>query len=313
MTDGGSQENAPRSRRRTRAATFWIAAVFIIFGLVVAAGSTLRAADRISVFVSIVPQQYFVEKIGGSRVVVTVMVKPGASPATYEPRPRQMAQLSRTAVYFAIGVPFESVWLEKIAAANPAMKVVHTEAGIKKLFMQTGPHTGAGPRRPGIADPHIWLSPPLVKIQARHIADALQSLDPEHRSIYETNYQYFSNELDALHAELKQRFAARHGRSFMVFHPSWGYFAQAYGLQQVAVEIEGKNPKPAQLKKLIQNAAARQVRAIFVQPQFSTRTARLIANAVGAKVIIADPLAADWANNLRTVAAKIEVALSENE
>jgi len=284
-----------------------MACVAFLLGL--GAGSGARAADRLSVFVSIVPQKYFVEKIGGPRVAVTVMVKPGASPATYEPRPRQMAQLSRTAIYFAIGVPFESVWLKKIAAANPAMKVVHTEAGIKKLSMQTGPHAAAEHRRPGIADPHVRLSPPLVKIQARHIADALRSLDPEHRSIYETNYHTFSNELDALHAELKQRFAARHGRSFMVFHPSWGYFAQAYGLQQVAVEIEGKNPKPAQLKKLIQNAAEQHVRAIFVQPQFSTRTARLIANAVGAKVIIADPLAADWADNLRAVAAKIEAAL----
>ncbi len=289
-----------------RSAAFW-AAIFSALLLVPGAGA--RAADRLSVFVSIVPQKYFVEKIGGPQVTVTVMVKPGASPATYEPRPRQMVQLSRTALYFAIGVPFESVWLKKIAAANPAMQVVHTEAGIKKLPMGAAPHTGAGHRRTGITDPHIWLSPPLVKIQARHIADALRALDPEHESIYEANYQRFANELDALHAELKQCFAARQGGSFMVFHPSWGYFAQTYGLQQVAVEIEGKNPKPARLKELIQTAATHRVRTIFVQPQFSTRTARLIANAIGAKVVVADPLAADWANNLRAVAARIAAAM----
>ncbi len=268
-----------------------------------------RAGGRLPVFVSIVPQKYFVEKIGGPLVTVTVMVKPGASPATYEPRPRKMARLSRTALYFAIGVPFESVWLKKIAAANPAMKVIHTEAGIKKLPMDAGLHAGEAHRRAGLLDPHIWLAPPLVKVQAQNIVRALQAVDPDHRSVYESNYHRFAIEIDALHTELKQRFAAKQGDNFMVFHPSWGYFAHAYGLKQVAVEIEGKNPKPAQLKNLIQNAATHHIRVIFVQPQFSTKTARLIADAVGARVLIADPLAENWSENLRAVAAKIDMAL----
>jgi len=310
MTAGSSQKQTTVARKRPRGAIFWMAAVYITMGLMMAgAGTAARAAAGLSVFVSIVPQKYFVEKIAGPLAAVTVMVKPGASPATYEPRPRQMARLSRTAVYFAIGVPFESVWLKKIAAANPAMEVVHTEAGIRKQPLQAAPHTGTGPDRRGTADPHIWLSPLLVKIQARHIATTLQRLDPRHAAVYETNYRRFSEELDKLDADLRKRFAGRQGCSFMVFHPSWGYFARAYGLQQVAVETEGKNPKPARLKALIQEAAARHVRAIFVQPQFPTKTARLIADAVGAQVIIADPLAADWANNLRAVAAKIEAAL----
>jgi len=144
--------------------------VVLTFSLI---GSTAFAADRVPVFVSIVPQKYFVQQIGKEWVDVQVMVLPGASPATYEPKPDQMAGLAKAKIYFAIGVPFEKVWLPKIAAANPAIKVVPTDQGIEK---------------PG-NDPHIWLSPPLVRIQARAIMTALKEADPGHANEYESNYR----------------------------------------------------------------------------------------------------------------------------
>lgn len=280
---------------------------------------TALAAEAISVFVSVVPQKYFVEQIAGESVHVQVMVQPGASPATYEPKPKQMAALARAEAYFAIGVPFERVWLEKISAANPTMRVVHTDAGIEKRPMTSHHHHEAedhaaeplhsGEEESTGRDPHIWLSPPLVKRQAGTILAALRDLDPANGDRYQHNYQQFVTAIDALDKTLATTFAQHQGLRFMVFHPSWGYFAQAYGLVQVPIELEGKRPKPAQLQALIQDARHRGIKLIFVQPQFSTKSARLIAREIEGQVAVADPLAEDWITNLRGVAVQFKAAL----
>jgi zinc transport system substrate-binding protein len=158
-------------------------------------------------------------------------------------------------------------------------------------------------------DPHIWLSPPLVKIQARTILAALQEADPAHRSVYEANFKAFTAQIDQLDADLKKTFAGKKGLQFMVFHPAWGYFAHAYGLKQVPIEIEGKDPKPAQLKELIQHARENGIKVVFVQPQFSTKSAELVAREIGGQVAFANPLAEDWMANLRQVADKFQAAL----
>lgn len=293
--------------------------------------AVISAYAEISVFVSILPQKYFVQQIGKDLVDVQVMVAPGASPATYEPNPRQMMALSEAELYFAVGVPFERTWLEKIAATNPGMRIVHTDNGIEKIPMaahhhednhgenhseggeadehhEKAPATG-GHGHEASLDPHVWLSPPLVKIQARHIYEGLAAADPEHEAAYAANYNAFLAELDALHKDLLAEFKGHQGEAFMVFHPSWGYFAQAYGLRQIAIEMEGKDPKPAQLKDLITAAETKGVKVLFVQPQFSTKSARVIADAIKGQVIFADPLAEDWANNLREQASKFQQAL----
>lgn len=275
-------------------------------------------------FVSISPQKYFVQKIGGDLVDVSVLVPAGASPHNFEPKPRQMAELSKSAVYFAVGIDFEKFWLKKIAAANPKMRVVRTDDGITRIPMADH-HDGEKSRRQpsqelktkipakdnygGVSpDPHVWLSPALVKIQARHILDALVAIDPGHQSKYESNYASFMREIDELDAELKALFAGRKGEQFMVFHPSWGYFAEAYGLVQVPVEIEGKDPKPAQLQKLIRHARERHIKVVFVQPQFSTKSAELLSGEIGGRIVYTDPLAENWAGNLREVARKFGAA-----
>ena len=307
------------------------------------------AADKIPVFVSIIPQKFFVQQIGKDLVDVQVLVEPGADPHSYEPKPRQMAALSKAALYLAIGVPFENAWLEKIAATNPKMSVVHTDRGIEKLAMAAHHHHedhleenheqhdhdhgkaehhdhegdhdhGKGEHHDGAEhekdhheeaglDPHIWLSPPIVRTQARTITAALQAVDPIHRDIYEANFRIFVGQIDRLDNELRQIFGGKFGTQFMVFHPSWGYFAKAYGLKQVPIEVEGKDPKPAQLKELIQHARENDIRVVFVQPQFSTKSASVVAREIGGEVVFADPLAEDWMANLRKVAAKFKAAL----
>lgn len=284
---------------------------FVWMGLIVGTGSSYAAAGQ-QVFVSILPQKYFVEQIGQSHVEVHVMVAPGASPATYEPKPRQMIALSQAGLYFAIGVPFEKVWLAKIAAANPAMRIVLTDQGIVKRPMPDVDHLlgeDDESHHHGQPDPHIWLAPPLVKIQARHILTALCQIDPKHTSAYQANYDKFIQMLDQLDFELRNLFKNHQGLAFMVFHPSWGYFAQAYGLKQLSVEMEGKDPKPAQMQALIQFAQAHAIRIIFVQPQFSSRSANAIAKAINGELVIADPLAYNWSGNLHRQALQIKAAL----
>jgi zinc transport system substrate-binding protein len=296
--------------------------------ILISFAGTGLAGEKLSLFVSVAPQKYFVQQIGKDLVDVQIMVQPGASPATYEPRPRQMAELAKAQAYFAIGVPFEDTWLKRIAAANPAMTVVHTDQGIDKrpmaahhLHDEAGEdhpegapsskedHRHAGEQRHSGLDPHIWLSPPLVRIQARTILSALQVIDPAHQNVYETNFGQFLSRIDQLDSQLRQTFADRQGLKFIVFHPAWGYFAQAYGIEQVPIEIEGKDPKPAQLQELISYARKAGIKVVFVQPQFSTKSARLVAQEIGGQVAFADPLAEDWMANLRTVALKFQAAL----
>ena len=282
--------------------------------------SQAQASEKINVFVSILPQKYFTEKIGGDFVHASEMVKPDKSPADYEPAPSQMRMLSKAKAYFAIGVPFENTWLQKFASINPDMQIIHTENGIVKkpinryaniqILSSVNSHKTHSLHHKAIADPHIWLSPLLVKIQAKNIYNGLILIDPKHDSAYKNNYQKFISQLDALNRELKKLFSfGIKQKQFIVFHPSWGYFADAYGLKQVSIEIEGKEPKAHDLKKLIQYATQHDIKTIFVQPQFSTKHSEIIAKEIHGQIVFADPMAEEWQKNLKNIAQSIKNAL----
>ena len=286
----------------------WSVVGLLIWGAIGAAQA--EAKEGLDVTVSIVPQQYFLEKIGGDLVKVSVMVLPGANPAVFEPKPQQMLALTKSKVYFAVGVPFERVWLRKFEEVNGSMKVVHTEEGIEKMPVKGSDQGGEQSHEHGIKDPHVWLSPPLVMLQARNMLHALTRADPAHRQDYEANYKSFIQEIVDLDLQIRSIFSdPGAGRKFMVYHPSWGYFAKAYGLTQIPVEVEGKEPTPKELERLIQYAKAEGVKALLVQPQFSTKSARTIAGALNGRVIVADPLARAWKENLLTVAKTLREIL----
>lgn len=290
------------------------------FFILLCVSSISIASDRLTAFVTIEPQKYFVQQIGGDLLEIQVMVPTGADAHTYEPKPRQMVSLSGTKLYFAIGIEFEEAHLDKIISNNPNIKVIHTDKGIEKIPMAAHHHHEAADHHEDEADeaeqheqdgldPHIWLSPPLVKIQAETIMKALKEADPTHKDKYDANYFNFIKEIDLLDTELKTVFKGKSGMKFIVFHPAWGYFAKAYGLEQVSVEIEGKEPKPAQLKGLIEQAREKKIKVIFAQPQFSAKSARVVAGEINGQVIFTDPMAFDWLPNLRNVAAKFKAAL----
>ncbi len=263
--------------------------------------------DNNSVFVSILPQAYFVQSIASDRVQVEVMVGPGQSPATYEPTPKQMARLGQAKLYFSVDVPFERIWLDKIKQTNPQMKVVDTADGIPRLTMQDHLHDHEPLHNDHdvaeqLKDPHIWLSPRLAKIQARSICDALKSTDPDYADHYEQGLVQFHDELDRLDTRIRERLIHLKSRKFLVFHPSWGYFAREYGMQQIPIEIEGKKPSARELTQIIELARKHEIKVIFVQQQFSKSQAETVAGAIDGRVLSIDPLAGDYMANLELVA-----------
>lgn len=267
------------------------------------------AAEKIDVFVSILPLKYLVEQVGGDFVDVSVMVKPGADPHTYEPKPKQMVSLSKATAYFTIGITFEDVWLPKFKAVNPKMVIIHADENIEKIPMKTDSFYSRPDHDHGLLDPHVWTSPPLVKTICKNILTGLVKIDAARQSIYTDSHGKFEKEINRIHGELQSIFAGKKGLSFMVFHPAWGYFAEAYGLNQIPIEIEGKKPKPAQLKRLIEYARNHGIKIIFVQPQVSNQNAKIITKAIEGEVVQADPLAYDWSENIRKQADKFKSAL----
>lgn len=255
-------------------------------------------AGDLSVFVSIAPQKHFVEKIAGDRVDVHIMVPSGATPHTFEPSPGMMKKLARADAYFSIGGTFEKAWRKKIKSANPDIPFFETDRGIQKMpSTERHAHTHDSDNdHLDAPDPHIWLSPPLAMLQARNIFTDLLQIDPAGREQYESNYAAFISEVVALDIKLKKMLSP--GTEFMVYHPAWGYFADAYGLKQIAVEIEGKAPKARQVQKLIRHAREKDIHMIMVQPQISSRNAEMIAREIDGRTVVADPLAENWADNL---------------
>ncbi|WP_285906947.1 metal ABC transporter solute-binding protein, Zn/Mn family [Pseudodesulfovibrio pelocollis] len=287
---------------------------------------TARAGT--SVFVSILPQKYFVEKIAGDLAEVSVLVMPGASPHTYEPTPRQMAALATAKAYFSIGVTFEEVWLPRINSANPSLRIVATARGIEKLPMDAHHHHddeghdhghghdhGAAEHGHGhdhdhdhgILDPHVWLSPDGARVLAANTRDGLIKVDPGNEAVYRANTDALLGEIDSVDADIRALLDGlpEDRRSFMVFHPSWGYFAHQYGLTQIPIEVAGREPSPKGLSEVIEQGRALGIRVIFVQPQFSERSARVIATEIGARTAVLDPLAEDWPASMRDTARAI--------
>lgn len=276
----------------------------------------LSRTEPLKVFVSILPQKYFVERIGGGQVVVSVMVGPGQNPASYEPLPKQMVALTEADLYFRIGVPFETAWIDRIRELNRRLIMVDTRVGIKLRKIEGAHHHGApgeGSDQVGAEsaeqhetkDPHIWLDPLLVKVQAQTICRELVAFDPKNQAFYEENLRRFQAELDQLDQELAATFQMAEVEKIMVFHPAWGYLTDRYGLEQIPIEVEGKEPGPRELAQVIEWAKQEGIQVIFVQSQYNTSAAESIARAVNGKVLTLDPLAEDYLTNLRRIAQTV--------
>ena len=286
------------------------ALLFLLPACIAAGGTKGEEIDRSAVraFVSILPQSYLVERVGGMRVHVEVLVEPGKSPHTFEPTPRQMTALGEADLYFGIGFVFEERILNKIQNTNHGFELVRTDRGIEKRPLE-GHSRNHG--NEGESDPHIWLSVPEIRTQVSNIYEALVKNDPQYKDVYKRNFEDFMKDLDGVHERLSKTFEPYRGLPFFVFHPSFGYFADLYGLHQVPIEIEGKGPTPKQLENLIEEAKSQEVKIIFVSPQFDRKGAETVADAIGGTVVAIDPLAKNVLENLENIAAEIEKSLKQ--
>jgi zinc transport system substrate-binding protein len=288
----------------------------------------VSAKTPVNVQVSILPQKYCVERIGKDRVNVDVLVQPGKSPEVYSPSPDQIKKLVAADIYFRIGIDFETGLMDKIQSVA-GLKIVDTREGITFRDMEVHPHEGEDHDHEGDdhgheadhdgdqehhghpgKDPHIWMSPDNVKIQAHTIFQALVEIDPQGREAYQANYDAFAKDLDALDLHLKNVLKPFQGENLFVFHPAFGYLTDRYGLIQIAVETMGKAPKGKELSNIIKLAKKKKTRVIFVQPQFDRSAAQKIASAVNGVVMAMDPLAYDYLANMKTMADTIAKALN---
>ncbi len=303
--------------------------------------------DRLDIMVSIAPQKYFVDRIGGELTDTTVLLPPGASPHTFEPKPSQIRKLGRADLYMAIGVEYENALLPRIKSTHPDLEIVRLDRGIQKISMlqdcdhdhghnhshdhehdhdnghdhEHNHNHGHNNHDHGHdhhhdhnghdgLDPHVWLSPDLAMIIADNVYRVLSQAMPGADAEFRDNYLSFIRELLELDQEIKSIFSdVPPGSRFMVFHPAWGYFARAYGLVQVPVEVEGREPRSADLKELIDTARDEGIKVVFVSPQFSKRSAETIADSIDGRTVSIDPLAENWKENMLTVAEEFRKAM----
>lgn len=256
--------------------------------------------DKLKIFVSVNPQKFLVESIGGKYVSVEVMVPPGMDPHEYDPSPSKIMALSRSDFYILIGVPFEDSLIPKISSVNPDLKFVDSIEGIERTYITEDGEEAV--------DPHVWLSPKLDIKMAQNICGFLISADPSHAEYYEHNLSYLVKEFESADRKIAEELGPFKGRSFVVFHPAFGYFAREYGLIQSPIELDGKSPTPKQLLDTIKVAGKEKIKVVFIEPQFDTTAAKALANSIGAKIVILDPANEDIIKSLFDVTAKLKAS-----
>ncbi|UCG92918.1 MAG: zinc ABC transporter substrate-binding protein [candidate division WOR-3 bacterium] len=274
--------------------------VSIVAVIIVGCAQRERHPEKITVVVSIVPLAEFAEEIGGDKVRVSVMVSPGASPHTYEPTSGQLIEVSKAKLYIKVGAPieFELAWLDRILSTNRGLSIINASAGI---HLQQHEHTSQ--------DPHVWLSPKNAKTMVENIYKGLVVIDSVNEQYYADNKKRYLAQIDRLDREIEKILEKKINRKFMVFHPSWGYFARDYKIEQIPVEAEGKEPTARDIQHLIEQAKKSHITVVFASPQFNMESAEVIAREIQGSVVIIDPLAKDYITNMKKVAQALSEAM----
>jgi len=254
-------------------------------------------SDKILVATTLAPLGDFVRAVGGERVDVMVLVPPGAEPHTFEPTPSQMARMSRADVYVMNGAGIE-FWMDKLLQVNSKMVLVDSSQGIA-LITESG----------GETDPHVWVSLRNAAVQVNNICDALVQVDPSGKDYYLRNRDDYLQKLRLLDANESATFALKSHKIFIVHHPAWTYFARDYGLQEVPLMENEKEPGPKYLGQVIDLARKNNINTIFVEPEYNPKSAEVIAREMNASIVNLDPLAGNYLENMRYAGEKIAESL----
>ena len=250
-----------------------------------------KNAPANSITVSILPQKYFAERITGGLYKIFVMTPWGQNPESYEPTLRQIGEISSSFIYFKAGyLPFELTQMDRLRAANPSIKIVDTSEGIELIKSDKA----GGAHEHGGVDPHIWLSPKTAGAMALNMLNALSAAVPERASEFAKNYAALEADIISASKKIEDSLKSATNKAFICFHPAWTYFARDYGLKQIAIESDGKEPSPSDIKKIIDTAKKENIKTIFVQREFSADIAQAIAKDIGGKTVQLDPLSENW-------------------
>ena len=276
--------------------------------------SSPRQQGKKVIAVSILPQKYFVEKIGGNDFETEVLVAPGASHETYDPTPQQMVRLGDAALWLKNGnLAFEEQWEPKFLSSHPQLKTLDWSEGIQLIAGEDHHEEAAEEEHHGGIDPHYWLSPRQALVLAQNTAKALEEINPEKATEYRQNLNQLQKRIQSLDSMATAAFSTLSGRSFMIFHPALTYFAQDYGLKQIAVEQGGNAPTARGLRQFIDMARKENIKVILVQQQFDRENAETIAREIGAKVIPFDPMAENWENNMLSIIKMMQEAMQNSQ
>lgn len=266
--------------------------------------------DTRTVSVSILPQKYFTGRIAGDYLKINVMIPPGMSPETSDLSTGQLKKLYDSDICFTIGyLPFETTHLYPVLKDRKDIRLVNHSEGLKLISGSCGHHHEDHTHEGGV-DPHTWLSPRNARQMAATILNILSEEYPEQKDQFETNYHQLVTEIDSVHARATRVLSEKKHKSFLIYHPALTYFAQDYGMEQISIEDEGKEPHPAHLKKIIDTAKEKDIRIILIQSQFDVNNAQAIAGATGATVIPIDPLHENWTEEMNKLIGIFEKHLN---
>ena len=265
---------------------------------------TAAAQEKPVVFVSIPPQAWLVKRLAGESVEVQTLLPAGADPHTYEPSARQVKRLSETALVFTLGLPFEARLVLQAGKLNPALKVVAMDAGIPKHGAGTHEHHGTEPGHVCAAggDPHIWLSPRLLCAMGSNTVAALEAALPQQGAALEGALAKTLDDIRETDEAVRARLRNAPVKIWVVYHPSWRYFAEEYGLSLLVLEQDGKAPAARHLAEVIRHAKEAGVKVVFAEPQYDVKPAQTLATHIGARLVLVDPLSEAWPSLMRDVA-----------
>ena len=277
-----------------------ISALFVL--ILMACGD--KRTDERSVSVTIEPQRYFAEKIAGDKFKINCVVPAGQSPETYDPTPQQMVQVGKSQGYLRIGsIGFEQAWMDNIWNNNPGLKIFDLSEGIDLLKSpeEEEEHDHHHHHHPGGVDPHTWSSISGAKVIAKNTLDAFVSLDPENKEYYQANYEQLTKEIGETEKTVSGLLHSLDNKT----HPALTYLANEYGLTQLCIEMDGKEPSPAQLKDLVETAREHNAKVVFIQREFDQKNAELIAKETGCRLIPINPLDYDWSKEMIHIAKSL--------
>ena len=280
-----------------------IAVSFVSFRLSGRDYATLTNSSKPTVTVSIAPQRTFVKAVAGDLVDVVTVIPPGFSPANYEPSPKDAMALSKTDIYFAIGVAAERDYiLPNLKSFNSSLNIVELHKRVEEIYL---PLYLSENKSEKTRDPHIWLSPLRVKVMVQAISDELCVIDPKNKAKYQENCKNYIEALHLLHKSILTSLSNTNKRGFIVYHPAYGYFANDYNLVMTAVECDGKEATAKRIKDVIDLAKRENIRFVFYQDEFDDNQAKIIAEEIGGTVIKTSPLASNYVENMQLIASKI--------